>query len=77
MNLPLLQDLREKIDQYYRVRLILDNLPITTNDLEGFPENIRPGYQVCFDKRLPAASQALPHAVFEHIHSKPSMLTPR
>ena len=54
------------------MRLILDNLPITTNDLEGFPENIRPGYQVCFDNRLSAASQALPHAVFEHIHSKPS-----
>ncbi len=41
-----LQDLREKIDQHYRVRLILDNLPITTYDLEDEPESIRPGFQV-------------------------------
>lgn len=44
--LHLVQDLREKIDQHYRVRLILDNLPITTYDLEDAPESIRPGYQV-------------------------------
>lgn len=35
-----------KIDQHYRVRLILDNLPITTYDLEDLPESIRPGFQV-------------------------------
>ena len=40
------QDLREKIDAHYRVRLILDNLPITTYDLEENPESIRPGYEV-------------------------------
>ena len=40
------QDLREKIDQHYRVRLILDNLPITTYDLEENPESIRPGYEI-------------------------------
>lgn len=45
------QDLREKIDQHYRVRLILDNLPITTYDLEDAPESIRPGYQVTFQPR--------------------------
>ena len=44
----ILQDLREKIDQHYRVRLILDNLPITTYDLEENPESIRPGYEVGF-----------------------------
>lgn len=43
-----LQDLREKIDQHYRVRLILDNLPITTYDLEENPESIRPGYEIGF-----------------------------
>ena len=42
------QDLREKIDQHYRVRLILDNLPITTYDLEENPESIRPGYEIGF-----------------------------
>lgn len=54
------QDLREKIDQHYRVRLILDNLPITTYDLEKAPESIRPGFEVrpiskkqkCLDLRL-------------------------
>ncbi|KAK9907506.1 hypothetical protein WJX75_004955 [Coccomyxa subellipsoidea] len=39
-------DLREKIDQHYRARLILDNLPITTYDLEENPESIRPGYEI-------------------------------
>ena len=43
-----MQDLREKIDQHYRVRLILDNLPITTYDLEENPESIRPGYEIGF-----------------------------
>ena len=28
------------------MRLILDNLPITTYDLEENPESIRPGYEV-------------------------------
>jgi hypothetical protein len=41
-----MQDLREKIDQHYRARLILDNLPITTYDLEENPESIRPGYEI-------------------------------
>jgi hypothetical protein len=41
-----LQDVREKIDQHYRVRLILDNLPITTYDLEENPESIRPGFEI-------------------------------
>lgn len=40
--------MREKIDQHYRVRLILDNLPITTYDLEENPESIRPGYEIGF-----------------------------
>ena len=44
------QDLREKIDQHYRVRLILDNLPITTYDLAENPESIRPGYEVGYER---------------------------
>ena len=40
------QNLNEKIDQKYRVRLILDNLPVTTYDLEENPESVRPGYEV-------------------------------
>jgi len=47
-KIPDAQDLREKIDQHYRVRLILDNLPITTYDLEENPESIRPGYEIGF-----------------------------
>lgn len=43
------QDLREKIDQRYRVRLILDNLPVTTYDLEDNPESVRPGYEVGYE----------------------------
>ena len=42
--------MREKIDQQYRVRLILDNLPITTRDLEDAPESIRPGFQVGYEE---------------------------
>ncbi|KAL6780112.1 EMP70 [Auxenochlorella protothecoides x Auxenochlorella symbiontica] len=38
--------LKEKIRDQYRVRLILDNLPITTYDLELDPESVRPGYEV-------------------------------
>ncbi|KAL4428185.1 hypothetical protein ABPG75_002274 [Micractinium tetrahymenae] len=38
--------LQDKIRQQYRVRLILDNLPITTYDLEQDPESVRPGYEV-------------------------------
>ena len=37
------QDLKSKIETRYRVRLILDNLPITTYDLERGPESVRPG----------------------------------
>ena len=44
------QNLIEKIDQQYRVRLILDNLPVTTYDLEENPESVRPGYEVGYDK---------------------------
>lgn len=52
INFNCLQDLREKIQQHYRVRLILDNLPITTYDLEDEPESIRPGYQVGMGSRV-------------------------
>ncbi len=44
------QNLNEKIDQKYRVRLILDNLPVTTYDLEENPESVRPGYEVGYEK---------------------------
>ena len=35
--------MKSKIETRYRVRLILDNLPITTYDLERGPESVRPG----------------------------------
>lgn len=38
-----MQDVKSKIETRYRVRLILDNLPITTYDLERGPESVRPG----------------------------------
>jgi len=38
--------LKDKIKNQYRVRLILDNLPITTYDLELDPESVRPGFEV-------------------------------
>ena len=38
--------LKEKIKEEYRVRMILDNLPITTYDLEQQPESVRPGFEV-------------------------------
>ncbi|GAB4818902.1 hypothetical protein N2152v2_005948 [Parachlorella kessleri] len=38
--------LKTKIEDQYRVRLILDNLPITTYDLELDPESVRPGFEV-------------------------------
>lgn len=44
------QNVNEKIDQRYRVRLILDNLPVTTYDLEENPESVRPGYEVGYEK---------------------------
>lgn len=40
--------LKEKIKEEYRVRMILDNLPITTYDLEKQPDSVRPGYEVGF-----------------------------
>ncbi|KAL3151993.1 hypothetical protein ABBQ32_001114 [Trebouxia sp. C0010 RCD-2024] len=43
-------NLNEKIDQQYRIRLILDNLPVTTYDLEENPESVRPGYEVGYQK---------------------------
>lgn len=45
-----MQNLNEKIDQQYRIRLILDNLPVTTYDLEENPESVRPGYEVGYQK---------------------------
>lgn len=39
-------NLKDKIKSQYRVRLILDNLPITTYDLEQDPESVRPGFEV-------------------------------
>ncbi len=42
------QDLKEKIQQRYRVRLILDNLPVTTYDLKLDPESVRPGFELGF-----------------------------
>lgn len=42
------EDLKTKIEQRYRVRLILDNLPITTYDLELGPESVRPGFDLGF-----------------------------
>lgn len=42
--------MNEKIDQKYRVRLILDNLPVTTNDLEENPESVRPGYELGYER---------------------------
>lgn len=41
------QDMSQKIEDQYRVRLILDNLPITTYDLERGPESVRPGEPCC------------------------------
>ncbi len=38
-TLPRAQRLQDRIKQQYRVRLILDNLPITTYDLELDPES--------------------------------------
>ncbi|KDD74081.1 endomembrane protein 70, partial [Helicosporidium sp. ATCC 50920] len=40
------KNLKDKIRDGYRVRLILDNLPITTYDLERDPESVRPGFEV-------------------------------
>lgn len=40
--------LKTKIKEEYRVRMILDNLPITTYDLEKQPDSVRPGYEVGF-----------------------------
>ncbi|KAK9807028.1 hypothetical protein WJX72_011093 [[Myrmecia] bisecta] len=41
-------NLKEKINAHYRIRLILDNLPITTYDLADNPESVRPGFEVGF-----------------------------
>lgn len=43
--------LKDKIKDEYRVRLILDNLPITTYDLEQQPESVRPGFEVGYKNR--------------------------
>mmetsp|Transcript_1335 Transcript_1335/g.3985 ORF Transcript_1335/g.3985 Transcript_1335/m.3985 type:complete len:711 (+) Transcript_1335:270-2402(+) len=42
------EDMSQKIEDQYRVRLILDNLPITTYDLERGPESVRPGFDMGF-----------------------------
>lgn len=42
------ENMKTKIDQKYQVRLILDNLPITTLDLEKGPEFVRPGFDLGF-----------------------------
>ncbi|KAK9828352.1 hypothetical protein WJX74_010345 [Apatococcus lobatus] len=40
-------NLKDKIHSHYRVRLILDNLPVTTNDLdEESAELMRPGFDI-------------------------------
>ena len=45
------KELKEKIREEYRVRMILDNLPITTYDLEKQPDSVRPGFEVgMYDK---------------------------
>ena len=45
------KELKEKIREEYRVRMILDNLPITTYDLEMQPDSVRPGFEVgSYDK---------------------------
>lgn len=49
-RLAVMQNLNEKIDQQYRVRLILDNLPVTTYDLEENPESVRPGFELGYEK---------------------------
>lgn len=50
LNQKQVKMLQDKIRQQYRVRLILDNLPITTYDLELDPESVRPGYEVGYQK---------------------------
>ena len=42
------QDLEMKIEQHYRVRLILDNLPVTTYDLLKDTYSMRPGFELGF-----------------------------
>eukprot|EP00887_Chlorella_sp_A99_P005291 scaffold1.g5291.t1 len=42
--------LKDRIFQQYRVRLILDNLPITTYDLELDNESVLPGYELGYHK---------------------------
>ena len=45
--LAAMQNLKDKIHSHYRVRLILDNLPVTTNDLdEESAELMRPGFDI-------------------------------
>lgn len=44
------QALKERIAQHYRIRLILDNLPVTTYDLADSPESIRPGFEVGYEQ---------------------------
>jgi hypothetical protein len=46
LNAKEVKVLRDRIRQQYRVRLILDNLPITTFDLESELELVLPGFEV-------------------------------
>lgn len=41
-------EFQEKIRDAYNVRLILDNLPVTTYDLQRGPESVRPGFELGF-----------------------------
>lgn len=41
-------EIQEKIRDAYNVRLILDNLPVTTYDLQRGPESVRPGFELGF-----------------------------
>eukprot|EP01025_Chloroclados_australasicus_P052878 TRINITY_DN6182_c0_g2_i1.p1 TRINITY_DN6182_c0_g2~~TRINITY_DN6182_c0_g2_i1.p1 ORF type:complete len:676 (+),score=29.99 TRINITY_DN6182_c0_g2_i1:38-2029(+) len=47
---PLTEDgaknLQHKIDNEYRINMILDNMPITTYDLEMNPDSVRPGFDL-------------------------------
>ena len=47
--MALLQDFKDKITARYRVRMILDNLPVTAYDLEEAPESIRPGFELGYE----------------------------
>ena len=43
------QLLKQRISQRYRIRMLLDGLPLTTYDLAENPASIRPGFDVGFE----------------------------